>query len=168
MSQLVHSVSGDNNLAPFHLWWREIRLKRWKDSTYLAATWAFDTWYYIVICATLCLSFSSKSKAANVFPKHILKSKARDQLIQARNNLFCHKIVKNYLCNVLCKFLIKIESIWRRKIKDQTPQLALLNCARTVKTRHRRCSIKKAVFKNFAISMGNTYVGVSSFCLQLY
>ena len=62
-------------------------------------------------CATLCVSFSSKSKATNVFPKHISKSKARDQSIQARKKLFCHVIVKNYLCNVLCKFLIRIERI---------------------------------------------------------
>ena len=31
---------------------------------------SFDTWYYIVTCAMLCVSFSSKSKAINVFPKH--------------------------------------------------------------------------------------------------
>ena len=83
----------------------------------------------------LCESFSSKSKATNVSPKHtnvfskhILKSKARDQLIQARKKLSCHVIVNNYLCNVLCKFLIKIESTQRRKIKEQTPQLTLLTC----------------------------------------
>ena len=56
-----------------------------------------DTWYYIVTCATLCVSFSSKSKAINVFSKHILKSKACDKSIQARKKLFCHVIVKNYL-----------------------------------------------------------------------
>ena len=28
-------------------------------------------------------------------------------------------VVKNYLCNVLCKFLIKIESTWRWEIKEQ-------------------------------------------------
>ena len=41
---------------------------------------------------------------SNVFPKHILKSKVRDILIQARKTLFCHVIVKNYLCNVFRKF----------------------------------------------------------------
>ena len=86
----------------------------------------FDTWHYIVICAKLCLSFSSKSQATNVFPKQILKLKAGDQSVQARKKLFCHMIVKNYLCNVLWKFLIKIKSIWRGEIKDQTPQLTLL------------------------------------------
>ena len=43
---------------------------------------------YIVICATLCVSFSSKLKATNVFPKHVLKLKARDQSIQAEINCF--------------------------------------------------------------------------------
>ena len=54
-------------------------------------------------CATLCVSFSSKSKASNVFPKHILKSKARDQSNQARKKLFCHIIVTNYLSNASIK-----------------------------------------------------------------
>ena len=103
---------------------------------------SFDTWYYIVICLALCVSFSSKSKAT-VFPKHILKSKAHDKSIQVRKKLFCHVIVKNYLCNVLCKFLIKIESTWRREIKEQAPQLTLLYCGRTVRSSHRRCSQKK-------------------------
>ena len=61
---------------------------------------SFDPWYYIVTCATLCVSFSSKPEAIHVFPKHILKSKARDQLVQASKKLFDHVIVKNYLCNV--------------------------------------------------------------------
>ena len=49
---------------------------------------SFDTWYYIVTCTMLCVSFSSKLKAINVFPKYILKSKARDQSVQARKKLF--------------------------------------------------------------------------------
>ena len=121
----------------------------------------------------LCLSFSSKSKAINVFPKHILKSKACHQSIQARKKLFCHMILKNYLSNVLCKFLIKIESMWC-KIKEQTPQLTLLYCGRTVRGSHQSCSIKKYFLENFAISTGNTLVGVAflkscrSYGLQLY
>ena len=35
-----------------------------------------------------------------MFLQNILKSKACDQSIQARKKLFCHMIVKNYLCNV--------------------------------------------------------------------
>ena len=77
---------------------------------------SFDTWYYTVTCATLCVSFSSKSKAIDVFPKHILKSEARNQSIQTSKKLFCHVIVKSYLRNVSWRFLIKIESTWRPEI----------------------------------------------------
>ena len=104
---------------------------------------SFDTCYYIVLCATLWVSFSSKSKATNIFPKHLLRSKARDQSIQARKKFFFHVIVKNYLCNVLCEFLIKIESMWRREIKEQTPLLTLLFYSRTVRSIHQKCYIRK-------------------------
>ena len=80
-----------------------------------------DTWYNTVICATLCVNFLLKSKATNVFPKHILKSKAPDKSTQARRKMFCHVMVKNYLCNVLSKFLITFESTWRRKSKNKHP-----------------------------------------------
>ena len=56
------------------------------------------------------MNFSSKSKAAHVSIKHILKSNTLDKIIQARKKLFCHAIVKNYLCNILRKFLIKFDS----------------------------------------------------------
>ena len=90
----------------------------------------------------LCVSFLSKSKAINVFPKHILKSKARDQSIQAKKKLFCHVIVRNYLCNLSWKFLIKIESTWRREIKELGPQLTLTYRGRTARSSDRSC-IKK-------------------------
>ena len=104
---------------------------------------SFDTWYYIVTCATLCVSFSSKSKAINVFPKHILKLKAHYQSIQVRKKLFCHVIIKNYFWNVSWKFLIKSESTWRRVIQQQAPQLTLLYYGRTVRSSHRMCCIRK-------------------------
>ena len=53
-----------------------------------------DMWYNIVICATLCVNFLSKSRVTNVFPKNILKSKTGDKLIQATKKLFCHVMVK--------------------------------------------------------------------------
>ena len=119
--------------------------------------------YYIVVCATLWLSFSSKSNITNVFPKYILKLEARDKSIQARNKLYCHLTVKDCLCNVLWKFLIKVESTRRGEIKEQAPsaQLILLHCGRSARSSHQRCSLKKAVFKNFVISTGNTFAGVS-------
>ena len=76
---------------------------------------SFDTWYYIVTCATLCVRSLPKLNRINVFPKYILKSKARDQLIQARKNFFCHVIVKDSLCNVLWQFMGKVESTWKSK-----------------------------------------------------
>ena len=87
---------------------------------------SFDTWYCIVTCATLYVSFSSKSKTINVFLKHIVKLKARDQSIQGGKKLFCHVIIKNYLCNVPWKFLIKNESTWSWEVKELASQLILL------------------------------------------
>ena len=43
----VHSLSGHNNLVPFHLWWKELVLKRAKVYEYLVqnvSTGTF-TWY---------------------------------------------------------------------------------------------------------------------------
>ena len=107
---------------------------------------SFDILHYIVTYATLCASFSSKSNS-NVFPKHILELKARDQSMQARKKLFCYVIVKNYLCNVFWKFLIKIESAWKREIKEEAPQLTLLYRGRAVRSSHRRCRIRKLFLK---------------------
>ena len=82
---------------------------------------SFDTWYYTVTCATLCVSFSSKLKANNVFKNHILKLKARGQSIRASKKLFFHVTLKGYSRNALCKFLIKIESTWGGKSKNRHP-----------------------------------------------
>ena len=100
-------------------------------------------WLY----AMLCISFLSRLEAINVFPKHILKSKAFDQSVQARKKLFCHVIVKNYLCNISWKFLIKIESTWRCEIKEQSPQLTLLYHGRTVRSSHWSYCIRKLFLK---------------------
>ena len=108
---------------------------------------SFDTWCYTVICATLCVSFSLKLEAINVFPKRILESKARDQPIEVSKKLFYHVIVKNYLCNFSWRFLIKIESTWRREIKEQAHQLTLFYPDRTVRSSHRRCCIKELSLK---------------------
>ena len=111
---------------------------------------SFDTWYYIVTCATLCVSFSSKSKAINVFPKHILKSKARDQSIQARKKLFSHVIVKNYLCNFSWKFSPQNRKyVEAQNQRTATPVdfIALLYRGRTVRSSHRRCCIRKLFLK---------------------
>ena len=94
----------------------------------------------------LC-KFSWKLKAINVFPKHILKSNALDQSIHTSKKLFCHVIVRNYLCNVSWKFLIKIESTWRREIKEQALQLTLRCRGRTFGSSHWRCYIRNLFLK---------------------
>ena len=55
-------------------------------------------------------------------------------------------IVKNCLCTILWKFLIKTESMWRCEIK-QAPQFTLLYCGRTVRGSHQRCYIRKLFLK---------------------
>ena len=87
---------------------------------------SLDAWYYIVICATFCASFSSKLKATNVFAKHILKLKARDQSDQAMKMLFCQVIIKNYMWSILCKFLIKGRG--GAKAKDTRPFADFSSC----------------------------------------
>ena len=66
--------------------------------------------------------------------------------------------MKNCLCNVLFKILIKIESTLRCTIKEQTPTLTLLFCGKTVRSSYRK---SKTALENSAISIGNTYVVMS-------
>ena len=71
----------------------------------------------------------------------------RKHVINKSKQLFGHMIVKNFFSNVLRKFLIKIEGTCKRKNKEQTPQLTLLYCGRTVRSSNRRCSIRKLFLK---------------------
>ena len=120
---------------------------------------SFDTWCYIVTCAMLCVSFSSKSKAINVFPKHILESKAHEQSIQASKKLFYHVIVRNYLCNVSWQFLVKSKARGGAKSKNRHPSWFTVpwqDCQKQPP----EVLYKKAILKNFAISTRNTCAGV--------
>ena len=78
--------------------------------------YAQKVFWHVILHNHLCNAlyiFFIKLKGTNVFPKHILKLKAHDQLSQARKKLFCWLIVNDYLCNNLCKFLIKTKSMYR-------------------------------------------------------
>ena len=63
---------------------------------------SFDAWYYIVTCATLCVSFSPKSKANNVLPKHSkIQStwpinSSKEEIVLSRDNkeLFVQRFLK--------------------------------------------------------------------------
>ena len=137
-----------HNILPFSRSYPEIE-STWSTAK-CSGRKSFDMWYYIVTCATLCVSFSSKSKAINDFPKHFLKLKVCDQSIQARKKLFYH--VKNYLCNVSWKFLMKIKSRWRCEIK--APQL--IYCTMVgLSEAALEMLYRRAILKNFAISTGN-------------
>ena len=83
-----------------------------------SSVFQFMSWYW---STAKCRRRKSTDTWYNVFPKHILKSKAPDKSTQARRKMFCHVMVKNYLCNVLSKFLITFESTWRRKSKNKHP-----------------------------------------------
>ena len=108
------------------------------------------------LCKVLYM-LSSKSKEINVFPKYILESKARDQVInqfKTKEEIALSRDSKEWLVQSFVLFLIKIGSTWRREIKEQTPKLTLLYRGRTIKNSHQRCSIEKAVLKNFTIFTG--------------
>ena len=54
---------------------------------------SFDTWHYIVTCATtLCVSFSSKSKAFNVF-QNIFWNQKHVTINSSKEEITCHVIV---------------------------------------------------------------------------
>ena len=78
-----------------------------------------------VICATFWVSFSLKSKGT-AFP--ILKLKACDQSKQPRKKLFCDMIIKYYLCNDLCKLLIKSKACGGTNSKN------IYHCQRRMQT----------------------------------
>ena len=82
---------------------------------------SFDTWQYIVICATFCVSIPSKSKPTNIFSKHS-EIRSTWSINSSKEEIFCHVIVKNYLCKVLCKsFLPKLSARGGAKSKNRRP-----------------------------------------------
>ena len=86
---------------------------------------SFDTWCYIVTCARLCVSVSSKSKAINVFPKHSeIKSTWPIKSSKEEINLSCDS--KELFEQHFLKVFDQIRSKWRCEIKEQVAQLALL------------------------------------------
>ena len=87
-----------------------------------------DFWHLTLnsYLATFCASFSSKSKATNVFPKYILKEKAQDQSKKARKKLFCCVIRKHCWCNVLYKFFDQSGKQLESQNENQMPLLTLL------------------------------------------
>ena len=100
----------------------------------------------MVICNAFCKFFYQNWKQLMFFQKIFWNQKhVTNQFKQEK--LFCHVIVKNYLCNTSWKFLIKIQSTWRHEIKEQSPQLILLYHSRTVRSSHWSYCIRKLFLK---------------------
>ena len=122
----------------------QIILRYWEHLIHCEMQGRKVCWHLILhshLCNALCKFY------IKIFPKHILKPKVRDQSIQARKKLFCHVIVQNCVYKLSWKFLTKIESTWRREIKEQAPQLTLLYPGRIVRSSHRRYCIRKLFLK---------------------
>ena len=96
-----------------------------------------------------------------VFHKTYSDIESTWSISSSKEKLLCRVIVKNYLRNVLCKFLIKIESMWRREIEEQAPQPTLLCCGSTIRSNYRKCYIRKAVLKKFSTFTGKHCAAVS-------
>ena len=106
-------------------------------------------WHVILhsYLGTLCVSFASKSKAINVFPKHILKSKARDHSIQARKKFFLSRDGKELFVQRFVKIFNQNWKQVEREIKEQATQLTLLYRGRTVRSSQQSCCIRKLFLK---------------------
>ena len=93
-----------------------------------------------------------------MFFQKILKSKACDQSIQARKKLFCHMIVKNYLCNV------KVFDQNRKYVEAQNQRtgnpVAFTVLWQDNQTQPPELLYERAILKNFAISTGSTCIGI--------
>ena len=69
--------------------------------------------------------------------KHLINRR-----VQAKK-VFWQMILHSYLCNVLRKFLIKMEARGSVKSKKTHPSWLLLYCVRTIKSNNRTCFTKK-------------------------
>ena len=127
----------------------------------------FDTWYYIVTCGRIYISFSSKSKATNnVFPKHSEIKSTWSINSSKEETVNCCMIVKIYLCSTLCKFFMWMVACGGAKSKEQTPQLTLLHWGRTVRSSCQSCFIKNHFLQILQYSQGKkTCVWFSFFIL---
>ena len=109
----------------------------------------------------VCVCFSLQSKGTNVFPKHILKSKARDQPIQTRKKLtpkltfkkleYCFLVEATKIENTSCPF----------KTKNRHPSWLHCTVVGLSEAATRGALYKKLFLKVLIYLEENTYVGVS-------
>ena len=102
-----------------------------KSHPKIESTWAttkcskrktFDMWYYTVTCATLCVSVSSKSKAINVFPKHISEIKSMWPINSSKKEIVLSRDSKELYLQCFVKvFLSKSKACGCAKSKNRHP-----------------------------------------------
>ena len=106
-------------------------------------------WHVILdnyLCNALC-KFFAKIESNWCFSKTYSEIESTWSIKSSKEEIVWPRDGKNYSNNVSWKFLIKIESTWRREVKEQTPRLTLLYHGRTVRSSHRRCCIRKLFLK---------------------
>ena len=131
-----------HGILPFSKSYPEIE-SLWSTAKYRGRK-SFDTWYYVILHILRDIFIKIES---NYFFSKTYSEIGSTWSINSSNEEIVLSRVKNYLCNVSREFLIKIESTCRRQIKEQISQLTLLHYGRTVRSSHRRCSIRKLFLK---------------------
>ena len=128
---------------------KEIFLLTWLSSVFQVIFWNWKHlinckmqgkkifWYTILhscLCNILCKLFLKiESKC---FSETYSEIESMWSVKTNKKEIVCHMKISNYLWNILCQFLIWVETIWWHKIKWQGSMLTLLYCWRTVSMVH--------------------------------
>ena len=124
------------------------------------------------ICWSTCFySHSPKLRLRKVssydsaFKKSVKPWHSETESTWPRKRLFCHVIVKNYLCNALCQKVFD-QNRKNAEVRNQRTklQLTFLYCGRTVRSSHRRFSIGVSLKKSWRSE--GPYTGVFLWILR--
>ena len=108
-----------------------------------------DTWYYIVTCATLYVSFSAKSKAINAFSKICSEFKSTRPVNSSKEEILSRDSKELFLQRFLKVFDQNRKHVEARNHRTDPSWLYRQKQPPEV-------LYKKAILKSFAISTGNT------------
>ena len=86
--------------------------------------------FHSYLCNILCRIFIKIE--SNCFSKTYSEIESMGSIKKGKIKIALSRDNKDYLCNILSKFLNKAKSTWKCEIKEQTPLLPLLYCGRTV------------------------------------
>ena len=110
------------------------------------------------MCNDLCKFFIKIE--SNCFSKTYSEIESMWSINSSKEEIVLSRDSKELFVQRFVKFFNKIESTWRRKIKEQAPQLTLLHRGAVLYCQKQPLQVlyKKAILKNFAMSTGNTRV----------